>query len=182
MTRYDVSIGGRSYKIELERKDISEAAQESGVRVSNDEILWHASVDGRAITVNCLRVSGDLLSILLNGESIQARVSRAGETLHVLLHGKSYECVVRDPRSLSRRKRGGSHEAGEQRITASMPGKVVRVLARAGEPINAGQGIVVIEAMKMQNEVRAFRSGTLKTMAVKEGASVNAGEVLAVIE
>jgi biotin carboxyl carrier protein len=63
-----------------------------------------------------------------------------------------------------------------------MPGKVVRVLARAGEVIQAGQGILVIEAMKMQNEVRAPKAGTLKSIVAQQGANVNAGEVLATIE
>jgi pyruvate carboxylase subunit B len=73
-------------------------------------------------------------------------------------------------------------QAGEQKITASMPGRVVRVLARPGEAIRIGQGIVVIEAMKMQNVVRSPKDGALKKLLVAEGANVNAGEVLAVIE
>ena len=67
-------------------------------------------------------------------------------------------------------------------MTASMPGKVVRVLAKAGDVIVPGQGILVIEAMKMQNEVRSSKAGVLKQLTVREGASVNAGEVLAFIE
>ncbi|PYV61479.1 MAG: hypothetical protein DMG97_43015 [Acidobacteria bacterium] len=68
------------------------------------------------------------------------------------------------------------------RLTASMPGKVVRVLAKEGDALNAGMGIVVVEAMKMQNEVRSPKEGTLKKMLAREGMNVNVGDVLAVLE
>jgi biotin carboxyl carrier protein len=89
--------------------------------------------------------------------------------------------LVRDPRSL-RRKRAGLAEAGEQKLTASMPGKVVRIIANLGDQITAGQGVLVIEAMKMQNEVRSPKDGQLKKLLVRQGANVVAGEVLAIIE
>jgi biotin carboxyl carrier protein len=63
-----------------------------------------------------------------------------------------------------------------------MPGKVVRVLSREGDSIEAGQGIIVVEAMKMQNEIKSAKAGTLRKLLVREGANVNAGEVLAVID
>jgi len=63
-----------------------------------------------------------------------------------------------------------------------MPGKVVRVLAREGENVQAGQGIIVLEAMKMQNEIKSPKAGTLQKVLAREGANVNPGEVLAVIE
>lgn len=63
-----------------------------------------------------------------------------------------------------------------------MPGKVVRVLAREGDNIVAGQGIAVVEAMKMQNEIRAPRAGVLKKLLAREGMKVNAGELLAIVQ
>jgi biotin carboxyl carrier protein len=83
---------------------------------------------------------------------------------------------------LRSRLRAGQPETGEQKLTASMPGKVVRVLAKPGDTVAAGQGVVVIEAMKMQNEVRAAKDGMVKTLLAREGANVNAGEVLAILE
>ena len=73
-------------------------------------------------------------------------------------------------------------EAGPQKLIASMPGKVVRVLAREGDTVVSGQGIAVVEAMKMQNEIRSPRGGVLKKLLAHEGMKVNAGEVLGIVE
>jgi biotin carboxyl carrier protein len=88
---------------------------------------------------------------------------------------------VRDPRRWSRQSRGGAH-AGTHQIKAPMPGKVVRVLAAAGDVVEAGQGVVVVEAMKMQNELKAPRAGRVIGVTAKIGATVTAGEVLATVE
>ncbi len=83
----------------------------------------------------------------------------------------------------SRRTAAGDVPAdGEQRIVAPMPGRVVRVLVKPGEDVTAGQGIVVVEAMKMENELGSPKAGRVRDIAVAEGASVEAGRLLAVIE
>jgi biotin carboxyl carrier protein len=115
-------------------------------------------------------------SVLLDGRSYQARVEEGVVTVN----GFRYEIEVRDPRRWSRQSRGGMH-AGAQNIKASMPGKVVRVLVAVGDAVEAGQGIVVVEAMKMQNEMKAPRAGKVIGIAAKVGATVTAGEVLASI-
>ena len=89
---------------------------------------------------------------------------------------------VADPRSWRGRRGAAQGDTGPQSLTASMPGKVVRVLAREGEAIAPGQGIAVVEAMKMQNEIRSPRAGVLKKLLAHEGMKVNAGEVLAIVE
>jgi biotin carboxyl carrier protein len=71
---------------------------------------------------------------------------------------------------------------GRQEILAPMPGKVIRVLAAVGDAVEAGQGLLVVEAMKMQNEIRSPKSGKVERLLVKEGQNVNAGEVLAWVE
>ena len=90
-------------------------------------------------------------------------------------------CEIADPRSW-RRGRGGSIEAlrVRQQIIAPMPGKIVRVLVAPGEQVEADQGLLVIEAMKMQNEIRSPKAGKVEKM-VREGQTVNAGEILAVV-
>jgi biotin carboxyl carrier protein len=98
----------------------------------------------------------------------------------VTVNGFRYEIEVRDPRRWSRQSRGGSH-AGAQDIKAPMPGKVVRVLVAVGDAVEAGQGIVVVEAMKMQNEMKAPRAGKVIAIAAKAGATVTAGDVLATV-
>ncbi len=89
-----------------------------------------------------------------------------------------------DPADPQRRSRRANRPVGEgrQRIVSPMPGKVVRVLAAVGDPVEAGQGIVVVEAMKMQNELKAPRASRVASITAREGATVAAGEVLAVVE
>jgi biotin carboxyl carrier protein len=119
-------------------------------------------------------------SILLGGRSYDAFVTESAAGLVVSIDGRRFEVVVRDPRQWSRKDAGQSGE-GVQTIASPMPGKVVRVLARAGDKVEAGQGIVVVEAMKMQNEMKADRAGSVLTIPTKEGATVAAGEVLATV-
>ena len=89
--------------------------------------------------------------------------------------------VPADPRDW----KGNAEEVaagGPQRITAPMPGRVVSVLVAKGDMVEAGAGIVIVEAMKMQNEMKSARAGKVVSIRVKEGATVGAGEVLATIE
>lgn len=176
MSVYEVSVGAKTYKVELIRTVEAESAHNPA------ESRWRIRLDDREITADCLAIANESLSLLINGESLDVRLERTGEKLVVRLRGKAYECSVRDPRSLRGGKRAGAMGTGPQEIKASMPGKVVRVLANAGDRVEAGQGIVVLEAMKMQNEVRAPKAGLLNKISAREGLNVNAGDVLATIE
>jgi biotin carboxyl carrier protein len=120
-------------------------------------------------------------SVLLDGRSYEARVEDTPAGLVVVIDGHRFEITVRDPRTLARRS-GSAGGEGIQSVAAPMPGKVVRVLVGPGENVQAGQGLVVVEAMKMQNELKAPRAGRLKSLSAREGATVAAGEVLATIE
>jgi biotin carboxyl carrier protein len=124
-------------------------------------------------------VSG-IYTVLLDGRSYDAIVETAPVGLIVTIEGNRFEVEVRDPRRLSRRA-GGASGSGVQTLSSPMPGKVVRLLVGVGDKVEAGQGIVVIEAMKMQNEMKAARAGTVLGITAKEGATVTAGEALATI-
>jgi biotin carboxyl carrier protein len=119
-------------------------------------------------------------SVLLDGRSYEARVEETTGPLVVVIDGYRFEVDVQDPRRLSRHP-GGRAGEGVQTVAAPMPGKIVRVLVEAGAVVAAGQGLLVVEAMKMQNEMKASRAGTVLTITTKEGATVSAGEVLATI-
>jgi len=119
-------------------------------------------------------------SILLDGRSYEARVEQGAQTLVVVIDGRRFEIEVRDPRRFSR-KGGGAGAAGVQTIAAPMPGKIVRVLVGVGDEVTAGQGLLVVEAMKMQNEMKAASAGTVLSISAREGATVTAGESLATI-
>ena len=120
-------------------------------------------------------------SVLLEGRSYDAYVEADGESLIVMVGGHRFEMEVRDPRQWSAASASRGLE-GRQTITASMPGKVIRILVAEGQEVRAGEGIVVVEAMKMQNEMQAARSGRVVSVSAREGATVAAGEILATIE
>jgi len=119
-----------------------------------------------------------IFSILIHGRSYQATVLAPGT---VQVNNRIFSVELFDPRELrARSSAGASH--GRQNIVAPMPGKVVRVLVAAGDTVEAGQGLIVVEAMKMQNEMRSPKSGIVVEVKTTAGATVTAGEILIVIE
>ncbi len=120
-------------------------------------------------------------SVLMDGRSYEARVEQRPDRLAVVIDGVRFEIGVQDPRRWSRKADGRSGE-GPERVISPMPGKVVRVLVAAGDQVRAGQGLVVVEAMKMQNELKAPRDGRVAAVPAREAAAVTAGEVLAILE
>jgi len=120
-------------------------------------------------------------SVLMGGRSYEARVEEHPDCLVVVIDGYRFETEVRDPRSWSPKTSGRGGD-GVQAVTAPMPGKVVRVLVAAGDTVEPGQGLVVVEAMKMQNEMKAPRAGKVLSVPAKEGVTVSAGDVLATLE
>ena len=120
-------------------------------------------------------------SVLMDGRSYEVRVEEGPGGLVAVIGGHRFEIAVRDPR----RWTGGAGQdsaTGVETVASPMPGKVVRVLVAVGDTVTAGQGLVVVEAMKMQNEMKASRAGRIATLAAREGSTVAAGEVLATIE
>jgi biotin carboxyl carrier protein len=104
-----------------------------------------------------------------------------GGSRSVTVNGRSIAIDVFDPRDLRAAGRGGSTQ-GRQEVQAPMPGKVVRVLVDVGDTVEEGQGVVVVEAMKMQNEMKSPKSGTVAEVRTRPDATVSAGEVLIVVE
>ena len=164
--RYDIGLRGRVYRVDLVRKADG----------------WECTLDGREVVVRAADAGSQTLSLLVGDKSFEVKHRQVEGGVELFIRGTRYEASVEDPRSWRGRRTAVQGEAGPQRLTASMPGKVVRVLAREGDSIVAGQGIAVVEAMKMQNEVRSPRAGTLKKLLAHEGMKVNAGELLAIVE
>jgi biotin carboxyl carrier protein len=100
-------------------------------------------------------------------------------TLTLQTGPEEFTAEVIDPRAWSGRRHTAVEAEGRQQIVAPMPGKVVRLLVKAGDAVEAGQGLLVMEAMKMQNEIRSPKSGVVERLLATEGQAVNAGEVLA---
>jgi biotin carboxyl carrier protein len=135
---------------------------------------------GPAVGADIVNPEPGVYSILIDGHSYNAFVETAASGIVVIVDGYRFEMAIHDPRQWSRKAAGQGGE-GVQTIASPMPGKVVRVLVSPGDKVEAGQGVMVVEAMKMQNEMRATRSGTVVAVPVEAGATVAAGEVLATI-
>jgi biotin carboxyl carrier protein len=106
----------------------------------------------------------------------------SGLPVEVIVGTTPYLITLTDPKRLSSAASASVHGDDAVRIVAPMPGKVVRVLVEVGSQVEAGAGVIVIEAMKMQNELKSPKAGTVIALNVQSGATVNGGDVLAVIE
>jgi len=161
--RFQVSIAGKSHELEL----------------THAEDAWDCRLDGRPVGIDVRAISPGVLSIVREGKSY---VVRQGPNGTITVGERTYEIAIADPRSWRSRQMASISTTGPQKLTASMPGKVVRILTTPGAHVKAGQGILVIEAMKMQNELRSPRDGKITALLVQENSAVNAGEVVAIVE
>jgi biotin carboxyl carrier protein len=135
-------------------------------------------IDGVPLVADMLVLEPGVISLVVEGR--QYRCVLDGDT--VIIDGERHTFEVDDPRSLAGRRRGAAGAAGPRAVKSPMPGRVVRVLVQPGDAVEEHQGIVVIEAMKMQNELKSPKSGRVANIAVGPGDAVGAGETLAVIE
>ena len=152
------------------------------VRREADRVF--ANVDGRQYEVDA-RESSDGLVLVHQGRIFNCRIDGApdsGKPFEVWIDAHSYTVSLSDPKRLRGGASAAGHADGAARITAAMPGKVVRVLVQTGDVVEAGAGIIVVEAMKMQNEMKSPKAGTITSLTVEVGSTVNGGDLLAVIE
>lgn len=127
------------------------------------------------------QVQSSIFSILLDGRSYEARVEPDGERVWVAIRGRRFEVRIVDPRRWSGTA-AGAQTGGRENVRALMPGRIVRLLVAPGEHVAAGQALLVIEAMKMQNEMKAATTGRVVSVGVREGDTVPAGAILVTIE
>jgi biotin carboxyl carrier protein len=167
-----IKIEGRSYVVQL---TAGETAGSWRCRLVEDGSA------AREFELDVRETQSGVLSLLLNGRSYEVRREATPAGTVISVGDARYHAEVADPRSLRTRRATGS-DAGPQKITAPMPGKIVRILASEGNEVHEGQGLLVIEAMKMQNELKSARKGVVRKIMVKEGAAANAGDVLAIVE
>lgn len=144
-----------------------------------------ARVDGREYHLEAQESPAGVTLLAADSKVFDCRVEAqpaSGLTVDVFVGTNHYAVTLTDPKRLRGAAAASAHGDGAARIVAAMPGKVVRVLVSKGESVEAGAGIVVVEAMKMQNEMKAPKAGTVTTLNVEVGTTVNGGDVLAVIE
>jgi acetyl/propionyl-CoA carboxylase alpha subunit len=145
--------------------------------------VLECSVDGRAVSVDARLLEPGVMSLLIadpDGEGRQYRCVLDGDG--VVIDGRRYGFEVKDPRSLQGRRGAGAGTEGPRPVKAPMPGRVVRLLVEVGEEVEEGQGVVVIEAMKMQNELKSPKAGRVIRVGAAVGDTVGSGDVLVVVE
>jgi biotin carboxyl carrier protein len=148
-----------------------------------------AEVGGRRYELEARRVGEGEYLLTHGGRVYECRVgAEAGAgvgargSLRVSVGAREYGVTLTDPKHLRGAGAVGGEQGGRAQIKAPMPGKVVRVLVEVGQAVEAGQPAVVVEAMKMQNELKSPKSGTVVELRAEPGSTVNAGDVLVIIE
>ncbi len=162
---FDATADGRTLRVEVRGKDGR----------------YTVVVDGKPLDVDLQETGRHFLSLLIEGRSYEVGLERRGSGYTVVLPDDTLTVELADAARSGGAvaKKGAS---GRARIAAPMPGKIVRVLVAVGQPVEVGQGLVVMEAMKMENELRAPRAGHVKELSVREGQAVETGALLAIVE
>ncbi len=150
-----------------------------------DGLNLTAEIDGRAYELEASEPEPNVYLFKHQNKIYQIFVSpngKSGEPFAVNVGNQNYEIKIYDPKRLRGSGAVGGQTTGASEIKTAMPGKVVRVLAEVGAEIKQGDGVIIVEAMKMQNEMKSPKDGVIREIRFAEGATVNAGDVLAVIE
>lgn len=163
---YDVNIDGTDYRLELAREG-------SG---------WKCRLNGREVALDAVLTRANVLSVVIDGTAYEVKRELTPVDLHFWVGSARYAAEVRDPRSLRSRRQAAGAAHGVAKLVAPMPGKVVRLLVAEKAEVQAGQGVLVVEAMKMQNELKSPKKGVVQRIVAAPGAAVNAGDVLAIVE
>jgi biotin carboxyl carrier protein len=161
-------LGDQSYTLEIEEMGKS---------------LYRVSVDGNEFLVDGKKTGRTNYSLIVDNRSFEIEVDHAEDEYRVLVDGRNYHVNLVDERRV--RIGGGQSEIqlqGRQKVSVPMPGKVIAVLVSEGDSIEKGQGLVIVEAMKMENEVRSPIAGEVKEIKVKTGDAVEGGAVLLIVE
>lgn len=168
---YVALIGGEEKQVEV-------------IELSADQ--FQITIDGQQLLLDARVLTDTTLSLLHEHNIFQVKCEPGADShdKHMLIRGNAIRVEVLDLRSLKLRKaqEQASGPEGPAAITSPMPGKVVEVFVEDGQEVQEGQGLLVIEAMKMENELRAPRSGVVKQLGTQKGATVEGGVALCVIE
>jgi biotin carboxyl carrier protein len=163
---YEVIVNGKSHRLELEKAAGG----------------WECRLDGQAVNIDALITRRDVLSLLVDGHAYEIKREQTATDLRMWVGTTRFAVELRDPRSLRSRNQAAGDEKGPRKIFAPMPGRVVRLLVAENSEVEAGQGIIVVEAMKMQNEIKSPKKGIVKRILAIPGVAVNPGDVLAIVE
>ena len=161
---------------------ITLGSRSHAVAVTQDDGRYRITIGERVWDVDARLTAQGISSLIIDGVSYVADVENHAGACVVDVGGESYSIEVEDQTRYIIRTRGGTAGGtGGQTVKAPLPGKITHVAVRAGDPVTPGQSLVVIEAMKMENELKATAAGTVRDVRVTAGQPVNAGDVLVVI-
>jgi biotin carboxyl carrier protein len=161
-------LGEQSYSVEIEEIGKS---------------LYRVAIDGNDFLVDGKKTGRTNYSLIVDNRSFEIEVDNSEDEYRVLVDGRNYHVHLVDERRV--RVGGGQSDIdlqGRQKVSVPMPGKVIAVLVSEGDNVERGQGLVIVEAMKMENEVRSPIAGEVKEIKVKPGDAVEGGAVLVVVE
>jgi len=161
-------LGDQSYTVEIEE---------------NGKSVYRISVDGNEFLVDDKKTGRTNFSLIVDNRSFEIEVDNTDDEYRVLVDGRNYRIHLVD----ERRVRVGAAQSGlqlqgRQMVSVPMPGKIIAVLVAIGDAVEMGQGLVIVEAMKMENEVRSPISGEVKEIKVKPGDTVEGGALLVIVE
>ena len=156
--------------------------QEENLLLKIEDGHVSAEIGDRVYNLDVREIEPDSYMFFLNTNVHECRVSGSDSTFEVSIHGRNYSVTIVDPKRLRSGQNSDRHHHGVAEILAPMPGKVVRVQTESGATVEKGAGVIDVEAMKMQNEMKSPRDGIVISINVKPGDTVNAGDVLAVID
>lgn len=159
------NIDGESVEIEIDR--------------SEDRVS--ARIGDRSYDLEVTDLEPGVFAIR-DGARLRQAVVTPGPPARVTIQGNEFEVDITDPKRLRGVGLDAEHADGTAEIKTMMPGKVVRILVEVGAEVKKGDGVIVVEAMKMQNEMKSPKDGVVKELRSSEGSTVNAGDVLVVIE
>lgn len=144
-----------------------------------DRPRWE--IDGKNLEADAIEISPGIYSVLVDGKSVEVRIERIGKQLRAVANGQEYLAAIENARELRKNRAGAAQIEGRQDVVAPMAGKVIRTLVESGDEVQSGQGLLIVEAMKMQNEIRSPKAGKVEQLKVVEGQTVNPGDVVVVI-
>jgi len=159
--------------------------RQTDVQLWDEEARAVAEIDGRRYELDVHDSGANSFLLIADGRVFDCRVEdrpESGNPFGVVVGTTRYEIMLIDRKRLRGAANTGAQTDGAARIIAPMPGKIVRVLVKVGDQIASGAGIVVVEAMKMQNEIKSPKAGTVVALNYEVGSTVNGGDVLAVVE
>ena len=163
---------------------VSRQGEDTLVRVSADGDRYLIRLGARTVEVDLVSTGRGSYSLLLGGRSYEVDVEPGENGLTVHVGEEEHALTIAEERTARMRETMGRGKAqgGRRSVTAPMPGKVVKHLVKSGDRVEAGQGLIVVEAMKMQNEIKSPGPGTVREIRAAEGAVVSGGAVLVIIE